>query len=204
MTEEAQSMLGGRSTRRFCCAVLLAGAPWGTLFPATFIPGDANSSGAVNLTDAISIFRYLYLGDSALVSCRAAADVDGNARIDLSDGIWLLGYLFLGGPPPAQGLPSPGCGVESPGDPLGCDSPLPCGGRGLFFVLQKDGSLADANKLKRLQDEVIRGLQELGENDEFGIVFYDAAQSKFPNSGLPARASAAMKAAGTAYVLSMV
>src|SRR6185503_12577643 len=190
--------------RHLWCALLLAALSPGPLFPATFIPGDANSSGAVNLTDAVAIFRYIYLGDGALLSCRVAADVDGNARIELTDGIRLLAFLFLGGEAPVypQGQLGPGCGIDTPEDPLGCDVPGPCGAKGLFFVLDKSGSMNEGTKFRRLQTEVIRALDALSESDEFGIIFFDSALSKFPASGTPVRASAAMKAAGMAYVLS--
>src|SRR5262245_58230336 len=201
MVVEAQSMAGSRSTRLLWWALLVAGAPCGRLWPATFIPGDANSSGAVNVTDAVAIFRQLFLGDAALVACRAAADVDGNGALDLTDGIRLLGFLFLGGPPPiSPQIQVPGC--AGPDDPLGCVISGPCGSRGLFFVLDKSGSMNEGAKFKKLQMEVIRAIQGLQEEDEFAIVFYDVAIFKFPNSGNPARATAALKAAGLTFIVS--
>jgi hypothetical protein len=203
MIREVRSMLRGQCTRLLWWALLLAGAPCGRLMSGTFLPGDVNSSGSVNVTDAIGIFRHLFLGDSALVSCLAAADVDGNARIDLSDGIGLLSYLFLGGEPPVSPL-LPGCSVEPRDNPLSCEFSLPCSKRGFFFVLSKDGSMQEGTKFKRLQEEVVRAIQGLDDEDEFGVVFYDASMVKFPIKGTPAQGGAAMKSAAIAFVLSTV
>jgi DNA-binding beta-propeller fold protein YncE len=91
-----------------------------------FHRGDPDQSGEVDLTDAVVVFRFLFLGGTA-PSCLESADSNNDAAVDLSDGIHVLNYLFLGGEPPA--LPGPvsePCGTDpdppgSPGD-LGCES----------------------------------------------------------------------------------
>ncbi|MGH9362187.1 MAG: hypothetical protein ACRD2T_09735, partial [Thermoanaerobaculia bacterium] len=182
----------GRCTRLLVLALLLAGAPATRLPAASFIPGDANLSGGVNLTDAIAIFRHLFLGDAALIACPAAADVDGNATIDLSDGIRLLSFLFLGDVPPVDPqvhVPLPGCNPDPLEDPFGCRPFASCARSGLFLVLSKGDNMREGTKFKRLQEQAVRAIGELDNENDFGIAFYDASLTRFPASGTPARGS---------------
>jgi subtilisin family serine protease len=90
----------------------------------TFHRGDANSSGDIDLSDAVFIFMYLF-GGGEKPACLEAADSNNDADVDISDGITLLGFLFLGGSaPPPPGPPGGPCGPDpdvpgSAGD-LGC------------------------------------------------------------------------------------
>lgn len=91
----------------------------------TFRRGDADDSGRINITDAIAVLNWLFLG-SANPSCTDAADVDDNGRNNITDAIQLLQFLFLGGPPP----PAPGkddCGMDPTADPLSDCNYLSCG-----------------------------------------------------------------------------
>lgn len=83
-----------------------------------FLRGDTNGSGDVDLSDAITILRLLFL-DPAAVACADAADVDDNGFLDLTDAINEIGFLFLGTPgtiPP----PFPEPGVDRTADTLRC------------------------------------------------------------------------------------
>jgi hypothetical protein len=98
--------------------------------PPRFHRGDANTNGIANLSDAIFIFLFLFIGGEA-PSCMEAADTDNSGGLNLTDGIFLLQYLFLGGPePPPPGVESSPCGPDP--DPagtakaLGCDAYPPC------------------------------------------------------------------------------
>jgi len=85
----------------------------------TFVRGDPDSDGAVNITDGIVILTFLFLGGAQL-SCQDAADTDNSGAIDLSDAVALFNYQFLGGnaPPPPGPLE---CGRDSgPEDQLTC------------------------------------------------------------------------------------
>ena len=64
-------------------------------FRRGFINNDARS----DLSDAISIFNYLFRG-FAPPECTAGADVNADNRLDISDGIFMLNFLFGNGPPP--------------------------------------------------------------------------------------------------------
>jgi uncharacterized protein with von Willebrand factor type A (vWA) domain len=74
-------------------------------------------------------------------------------------------------------------------------------GDGIFFCCDRSGSMKDGTKFKKLQQEVIKNITQFSERVQFGIVFFDAGMVKFPNSGQPATATAALKAAGTAFVM---
>jgi len=79
--------------------------------------GDANSSGDVDLSDAIFVLGCLFLGTECS-SCPDASDVNDDGVLDISDPVSLLQWLFLGG----AELPSPG--VQCGGDPSGDTLPV--------------------------------------------------------------------------------
>ncbi len=82
-----------------------------------FRRGDVNGDDTINLTDAIVILEYLFLGVNA-PACLDSADVDDDGAVSISDPIALLGHLFLGDAPPPPPFSEPG------GDPT--DDDLPC------------------------------------------------------------------------------
>ena len=75
-------------------------------FRRGFINNDARS----DLSDAISIFNYLFRG-FAPPECTAGADVNADNRLDISDGIFMLNFLFGNGPPPYS--PYGECGLDA-------------------------------------------------------------------------------------------
>jgi hypothetical protein len=72
-----------------------------------FVRGDVNDDRSVNLTDAVVVLRFLFLGADA-IRCKHAADVNDSDIVDLSDIVYLLSYLFQRGPALAQPFPEPG------------------------------------------------------------------------------------------------
>jgi len=92
-----------------------------------FHRGDADQNMALELTDAIQVLGYLFLGSTTRVpECEDAADADDNGVIELTDAIRILGYLFLGtGEIPAPGPTENPCGEDPTPDgdvQLGCVS----------------------------------------------------------------------------------
>jgi hypothetical protein len=89
----------------------------------TFVRGDADASGRQNITDAVAILSFLFLGSGqANRDCLVALNVDGQTPfgnptvedrqdITLSDAVFFLNGLFRGGPPPAA--PFPDCGISA-------------------------------------------------------------------------------------------
>jgi hypothetical protein len=83
----------------------------------TFRRGDVDGRQSIEITDAIALLGYLFLGSRA-PECPDAADVDDTGTLEITDAIRLLGYLFLGSAPP----PAPGalrCGPDPTEDQLG-------------------------------------------------------------------------------------
>jgi hypothetical protein len=60
-----------------------------------FVRGDADRNGRIELTDAVRILNFLFLGIGTL-PCLDAADADDNGRHELTDAVRVLNYLFLG------------------------------------------------------------------------------------------------------------
>ena len=88
----------------------------------TFRRGDANNDGGADISDASTLFNYLFMGGSA-PPCDDAADANDDEGVDISDGIFVLYFLFQGGPAPQ----APGafvCGEDPTNagdeDDLGC------------------------------------------------------------------------------------
>ncbi len=81
-----------------------------------FRRGDPNDDGSINLTDALTILRYLFQGAGEPV-CLVSGDVDGNKEVQLADAVYLLQYLFQDATLP---IPSPGPGECLPADPDAC------------------------------------------------------------------------------------
>ena len=82
-----------------------------------FRRGDANGDARTNVSDAVTILDYLFVGRAALL-CESAADVDDSDRVNLTDSVYLLGALFLGGTEPPS--PFATCGIDPTPGALSC------------------------------------------------------------------------------------
>jgi hypothetical protein len=91
--------------------------------PAAFLRGDANTDANKDLSDAVFLLSYLFLGGTS-PSCEKAADADDSGVLDITDAVYLLNYLFLGGTTPND--PFPDCGLDETTDGLTCESFPPC------------------------------------------------------------------------------
>jgi len=90
-----------------------------------FHRGDVDQNEALELTDAIQILGYLFLGSVTMVPlCEDAADANDDGIIDLSDAIFPLFIMFTCWlcELPAPGGPDNPCGPDPTEDPLGCVS----------------------------------------------------------------------------------
>jgi uncharacterized protein YjiK len=73
-------------------------------FESPFARGEVQGRNGIDLSDAVSILGYLFLGGRT-PACLDAADVDDSGSLEISDAVRLLNFLFLGGAPPAQPWP---------------------------------------------------------------------------------------------------
>jgi hypothetical protein len=87
----------------------------GTTAP-TFLRGDANGDGKLDISDPLKILFHLF--EESAVGCLEALDANDSSAVDISDPTYILQYLFLGGPAPPA--PFPGKGVDPTEDTLGC------------------------------------------------------------------------------------
>jgi hypothetical protein len=85
-----------------------------------FVRGDGNADGTTDVSDAVSILTYLFLGGPRPV-CQDAVDVDDDGALSITDPIYLLSFLFLSGPPvpPPHSAPGP----DPTPDTLACPAP---------------------------------------------------------------------------------
>src|SRR5262249_23738050 len=91
---------------------------WNRAFdPVRFRRGDANGDGRIDISDAVGILTYLFLG-GVEPGCLSALDANGDGNLVLTDAVYLLLYLFGSGPAPSQ--PFPGCGMAPISGPLTC------------------------------------------------------------------------------------
>ena len=82
----------------------------------TFVRGDANGDGFLDISDGIAVINYLFIGRE--LDCLDAADVDDDEALLITDGVYLLDFLFRTGSAPPAPYPAPGPDPE--GDALGC------------------------------------------------------------------------------------
>lgn len=82
-----------------------------------FVRGDTNGNGLVNISDAVVLLGYLFLGGEP-VTCIDAADSNDSGRVNVADAAYILNFLFRGGamlPPP---YPNPA--LDPTADALSC------------------------------------------------------------------------------------
>ncbi len=77
-------------------------------FENTFVRGDFNRNGAVDMVDAVATARYLFQQGPA-PRCLDSADINDDGFLDIADPVYLVFYLFLGAaaPPPPFPLAGP-------------------------------------------------------------------------------------------------
>ncbi len=80
----------------------------------TFIRGDSNRDGILDISDPINALLLLYSSPGP-IACPDAADADDSGTLDITDAIVLFSYLFLGGPAPPRPFPDPGSDPTSDG-----------------------------------------------------------------------------------------
>jgi hypothetical protein len=89
-----------------------------------FERGNSNADPGTDLSDAVYILSFLFLGGPA-PPCDKAADVDDDGVLNLTDAVFLLGTLFLGSEQPPA--PYGECGEDPTVDTLGCAEFERCG-----------------------------------------------------------------------------
>jgi len=65
----------------------------------TFVCGDANGDGPINVADAVYIINYVFKGGPAPDPLEAG-DANCDDAVNLADAVYLINYVFKGGPEP--------------------------------------------------------------------------------------------------------
>jgi hypothetical protein len=81
----------------------------------TFRRGDLDTSGSVEITDAVVLLDWLFRGGKG--PCEEAGDADDDGSLSLTDAILILRWLFLDGPAPEPPGPNT-CGADPTMDGL--------------------------------------------------------------------------------------
>jgi outer membrane protein assembly factor BamB len=67
----------------------------------SYIHGDANGDGVINLGDVVYLISYLYKNGPPPVPILDAGDVNCDEKVDLGDLVYLISYLYRSGPVPS-------------------------------------------------------------------------------------------------------
>ncbi len=110
-----RTVSAGRNVAAFVLIVLLSRAE---VYANTFLRGDVNFDGRVDLSDAVETLDFLFLGVDQPPICQDAVDANDDGAVDIADAIFTLSALFVGGPlwPPPLG----GRGDDPTEDELDC------------------------------------------------------------------------------------
>jgi len=73
-------------------------------FEFSFIIGDANADGSVNVSDAVYLINYVFTGGPSPLPLESG-EVNCDGSVNVSDAVYIINYVFLGG--------------HNPGDPNG-------------------------------------------------------------------------------------
>ncbi len=87
-----------------------------SLPPPSFIRGDANGDGMINIADAVRVLHYLFQAGT-VPACMNASDANDDSVIDISDAVSILLYLFSDYD---EGILTGACTTETVDDTLGC------------------------------------------------------------------------------------
>jgi hypothetical protein len=75
--------------------------PYTTTIQVIALIGDADNSGAIDISDAVYIVSYIFIDGSAPVPLEAG-DSNCDSACDISDVVYLLAFIFQGGPAPCS------------------------------------------------------------------------------------------------------
>jgi hypothetical protein len=70
----------------------------------SFLCGDTDGNGIMNMSDAVYIIAYIFGGGPAPEPL-LSGDVDCNAMVNMSDVVYILSFIFAGGPAPCADCP---------------------------------------------------------------------------------------------------
>jgi len=70
-------------------------------FNPYYVCGDANGDAVVNVSDAVGIINYIFVGGVSPEPFKAG-DSNCDETINVSDAVWIINYVFMGGNEPCD------------------------------------------------------------------------------------------------------
>ncbi|HDS00742.1 MAG TPA: hypothetical protein ENO22_06140 [candidate division Zixibacteria bacterium] len=67
----------------------------------SYLCGDANGDGSINVSDAVYIINYVFIGGAA-PEPMASGEVNCDGNVNVSDAVWIINYVFIGGNAPCD------------------------------------------------------------------------------------------------------
>lgn len=184
---------------------------------ASFVRGDVDGSGSIDISDPVAIITLLFAGQAGAIRCRSAADFDDDGQVTLADASAALGFLFLReAPPPA---PFPACGDDPTPDALACAGDTACvdthpfpppeisafgfplRARAFHFIVDRSARFVDSGEFAITKRAVASALASLPDGAWVGIYVVDGGLERFPAAGGPALLDAATRALATDFVM---
>jgi hypothetical protein len=66
----------------------------------SYVCGDANGDGSLNVADAVHLINFVFKGGAAPEPLEAG-DANGDGDVNVADAVYMINFVFNGGPPPA-------------------------------------------------------------------------------------------------------
>ena len=82
----------------------------------TFVRGDVNIDGSINIADAVFLLEALFVPNATPTSCADAGDINDDATVNIADAVTLLNGLFVPGEPAPPNV----CASDPTVDALDC------------------------------------------------------------------------------------
>jgi Dockerin type I domain len=67
--------------------------------------GDANGDLTVNVSDAVWVINYVFVGGDPPQPVLACGDANSDGTVNVSDAVWVINYVFVGGDSPGDCAP---------------------------------------------------------------------------------------------------
>ena len=72
-----------------------------TIAICEYFLADANGDGTINISDAVFIINYIFVGGTA-PNPLLVADANCDDAVNISDAVYIINYIFVGGDPPCR------------------------------------------------------------------------------------------------------
>jgi hypothetical protein len=70
-------------------------------FEFSYLTGDANNDGSINVSDAVYIINYVFIGGTPPLPF-ASGDANCDGSVNVSDAVYIINYVFVGGYAPGD------------------------------------------------------------------------------------------------------